>query len=781
MTREGRRVSVSVQWLDPLPRVLTVEGQSSLSAVRPLLEALLQAEAGGEASPGSTWVLVRSVPHGVGAPRFHLFQTTELRQLLTDPQFPEEHPLSHHLYLEDCPESLTVRGTRPHHVDPPDGPSFSSAFRVVHFDAHGRLRSIGEWGRLGAGPQAQQLEGLAAEGDQAQELEGSAPEEHQAQQLEGSAPEETQGQQLEGAPSEGSQTQQWQRGAPDEALADEWEAASAPPSDSPRIELFGVTGPAEDQEPEGFEAVLSADAPEELEVGSSDFVEFRIERAGSEARPLASSVPSPVRVREGMGLRILLSVRGRAVRVLGPRLREVEPPAPGRATVGEFEVEAVEPGVAEIALSFRQGSGELGAIRFSLEVVEAGDRSALARQEVALEAVPAEAGEERLLRLLIEEVSEVIESGGRPLRTTFFRYRLVSEELGLHYLTLDSRPLLNREGTEARDLDGYVDWIYERVTQELRRRSDLPRFQEELRAVGVSLASELLSPEVTRRLWPLRDRIEGIQVTSWEPRIPWELLRLRHPDTGEVDARTFAEYSLVRTFHGELPPRTLPLERWRYLAATYPHGTEVSVRTEIDFLTRTLPQAGVESEAIDPGFDALWATLQSGNFDVLHLACHGLADPQDIRRAALIIGDRPGPGPDDPPEPIVLDAETVRYGVRLHARRPVVFLHACEAGRHGIGLTAWGGWPQTFMEAGAGVFVGASWPVRDVPAQTFATAFYEALWEGRTLREAAQAAREKTKPLGDASWLAFKVYGHPQARRGLRSTLPAGSGASVGG
>jgi CHAT domain-containing protein len=94
-----------------------------------------------------------------------------------------------------------------------------------------------------------------------------------------------------------------------------------------------------------------------------------------------------------------------------------------------------------------------------------------------------------------------------------------------------------------------------------------------------------------------------------------------------------------------------------------------------------------------------------------------------------------------------------------------VFLNACETGRIGAVLTAWGGWPNVFLRAGAGAFVGSSWAVRDKPAGVFATAFYNSLLDGGTLAEAASAARAEAKKLGDVSWLAYKVYGHPRARR----------------
>jgi CHAT domain-containing protein len=47
----------------------------------------------------------------------------------------------------------------------------------------------------------------------------------------------------------------------------------------------------------------------------------------------------------------------------------------------------------------------------------------------------------------------------------------------------------------------------------------------------------------------------------------------------------------------------------------------------------------------------------------------------------------------------------------------------------------WGGWPNVFLRAGTGAFVGAAWAVRDKPAAAFSTAFYNALLDGETLAD----------------------------------------------
>jgi hypothetical protein len=91
--------------------------------------------------------------------------------------------------------------------------------------------------------------------------------------------------------------------------------------------------------------------------------------------------------------------------------------------------------------------------------------------------------------------------------------------------------------------------------------------------------------------------------------------------------------------------------------------------------------------------------------------------------------------------------------------------------RFGASLTTWGGWPARLIGAGAGAVFGASWPVRDVASNKFATSFYDSLLGGNSLSAAATTARQAAAAVGDATWLAFKVFGDPHAQR---SPLRAG-------
>jgi hypothetical protein len=510
--------------------------------------------------------------------------------------------------------------------------------------------------------------------------------------------------------------------------------------------------PAAAQAPQEIEAMLSAQGPAEVMVGQMQAIEFRLEAADG-AQPLAHAAAAVVNTSKA--IRVLLSLQGPGLSVVGSSEQVMVPPNPGQPSEGVFQIRGEAAGMVRVAVSFRQGGSELASVGFAIDVVAtpAAERK-LTADTVITTPDPAD---DELLTLLIEQ--KVVDGATR------YEYRLHSEALGFNYLTLQSAPLLDRGDGHARTLLDYVSRIYERTTRELATAQDLKDQQRELRALGVSLSSELFDPDVVRKLWPLRSRIGVVCLTSWEPYVPWELLRMRDPDTREVDGRFLAEYGLVRTLAGEAPPRKLALRDWRWLAAEFPMGTHLPAG-DMGWFTDTLSQQyGIAPQRIHHSPDALLDTLAAGDFDVLHLACHSESPQNTIDRANLILADRVQPG-GTMAEVVQVDTASVDAEAKLRARRPLVFLNACETGRLAPNLTAWGGWPEVFLRAGAGAFVGTSWAVQAGPAASFAKAFYGALLADKTLHEAADAARKAAQEAGDASWLAFKVYGHPRARRG---------------
>jgi hypothetical protein len=510
---------------------------------------------------------------------------------------------------------------------------------------------------------------------------------------------------------------------------------------------------------DAIEVMLSADVQSEIRVGTIEAVNFRIELA-PDAEPLASSVPAMAQ--PDVPIVVALSVENGAIETQGASEITLPPPAPGEARTGYFLIKGSRAGLSRLAVAFRQGGTELGRIGLTAEVV--GRSTVPGQDRGSAVAAPRDAGDDDKLTLLVEQHIE----GPRVT----YRYRLHSEAFNLQYVTYESKPLLSRDGREATSVTDFINRIYDRVTRGLRSFHDPNELQREARALGALLSSELFDPHVAKLLWPLRSRIKLIQVVSWEPYIPWELVRLRNPDTGEIDDRFLAEYSLVRTAHDASHALVLSLARWRYLAATFPNQTFDTVGAEVGYFTDQA-QPSLRARAIVPDpvpatRDDLYDALATADFDVLHIACHAASEHDAIERASLIISDETRPGA-AAPSTIKVDATTVRaeVGRHLFQRHPLVFLNGCETGRSSPVLTAWGGWPDVFLRAGAGAFVGTAWGVRDRPAAVFSTAFYEALLDNKTLAEAAGTARAAAKQLGDVSWLAYRVYGHPRARRAV--------------
>ncbi|MGR3278066.1 CHAT domain-containing protein [Acaryochloris marina NIES-2412] len=498
---------------------------------------------------------------------------------------------------------------------------------------------------------------------------------------------------------------------------------------------------------------LSAQTQREIQIGEIGLIDFKLEVA-EEANPLDAAITTTLPDSDEARIRVVASTESEAVTILGARVKTVGLPSPNLPICGDFELEALQAGQARIALSFRMGGTELGVITLVTEGVAVPPRPE--RAMGMARAMNRDPADDTALDLLVECKNE----GNR----IWYEYKLNSEALGLNYLTVKSRPLLAENDSSDHTLITYVQRLYQRVTPELRSGVEVQRFKNRLAAIGVEMGNELFAPEVTKVLWPLRDKIKLIKLTSWEPYIPWELIRLQHPDTLEVDDRFLCEYGLIRSEQGQSSPRELSLKDWAYLAADYPCGSMKSVGEEVSYFREDLPQAGIQPQAIPPDFDPLMEALRTAAFDVLHISCHGEAEHDWIGNSRLIIGDKSCSGGT---RLITVDPTDFKYEIQsskgFRERRPIVFLNGCETARIGANLTTWGGWPKVFNQVGASVFVGTSWPVRDKPASNFSKAFYDALQSGQTLAEAATAARLEAKNAGDASWLAFKVYGNPRA------------------
>jgi CHAT domain-containing protein len=95
---------------------------------------------------------------------------------------------------------------------------------------------------------------------------------------------------------------------------------------------------------------------------------------------------------------------------------------------------------------------------------------------------------------------------------------------------------------------------------------------------------------------------------------------------------------------------------------------------------------------------------------------------------------------------------------------PLVVLNACQAGLGGEQLSSLGGFARAFLDAGAQAFVACLWSVKQQPSRVFVECLYEQLIAGAPLAQAVSSARDEARtPEDPATWLAYAVYGRPDA------------------
>ncbi len=229
------------------------------------------------------------------------------------------------------------------------------------------------------------------------------------------------------------------------------------------------------------------------------------------------------------------------------------------------------------------------------------------------------------------------------------------------------------------------------------------------------------------------------------------------------------QMGLVRWLHDVgFPPEEISIRPGRatYVIPCYPDNRYrlPQAEQESHFLEQQFGATKVEPQPID-----VRNLLSLSSFDLLHFAGHGLAEQDNIANAKLMLQGRVENGRY---VPVYLSATTIgqycQCNLRDRSERPMVVLNACQIGREGYRLTGIGGFAQAFLKGGAGVFVGTLWSVGDRPARIFTETLYLSLIKGMTLAEATIAARQQAKQGGDATWLAYVVYGHPHLK--LRMT-----------
>lgn len=429
---------------------------------------------------------------------------------------------------------------------------------------------------------------------------------------------------------------------------------------------------------------------------------------------------------------------------------EVAAPEAGAPVERYFDVTATDVGPGEIWVVIRQGMQPLDTLKLLPEVVATAP-AVRARQSADApvdESPPTAASAPNML--VIHE-----RQNGDERRFTF---ELFSQQLD-STSQFESKPIKGDRAAYVKDMYKTIEDTY---AESKAKKED---FDEALRAYGATLWDELVPDKLQALLWTHRKTLTSILAFSEEPFIPWEIVHLKEPGKrlgGEV--RFLGQMGLVRWLHGcGYPPSTLRLRkgRVRYVIPKYPDKDYVLPEAEKEraFIEQTFgarpiePQEGPVREALSHG----------ENLDLVHFAGHGMADGGDIAHAQFMLEGSMASGRF---VPNYIGATVVEQFANLASptNRAMVVMNACQTGRVGFQLTSIGGFAPAFLGGGAGLFVSPLWSVGDRPASTFVLTLYKKLKAKKKLGVAVALAREAARNSGDATWLAYSVYGNPELK-----------------
>lgn len=274
---------------------------------------------------------------------------------------------------------------------------------------------------------------------------------------------------------------------------------------------------------------------------------------------------------------------------------------------------------------------------------------------------------------------------------------------------------------------------------------------------GAQLWTELVPGRLREQFWERQQRIRQLTILADRDVVPWELL---YPmDPGHDAGFLVEQFSVTRAIFRWRPARNLGLWPARFVL---PERSLPEARAEVAAMQRLLDRGHLPSQVIS-ALTPLQELIASGNFGLLHFACHNTYSPAEGSAITLDNVNF---------TPTLLTTAVINKV--LAGSAPTVFMNACRSAGLSATYNRLDGWASKFLEAGAGAFIGSLWAVSDGAAREFAEEFYGQFRTGLTLGEAVNRARRvAASQAGDPSWLAYTVYGNSRATVGGQ---PAGAG-----
>jgi len=519
------------------------------------------------------------------------------------------------------------------------------------------------------------------------------------------------------------------------ATGSEWESATTPAA----------------PEPETVWCHMHALMPEEVKVGSTASLEVTLSR-DLIARETGISGAGEVAPDRALIIQVLAR---KHCDVVGSDRIELAVPDAGDEIPVIFDIKALHAGVGEIDIFARQGNQPIITLKLRPRFIQRTATPSTRTAAVTGTLQPVAYKQELPDILYIYDV--------QVGQQRILEFNFQARNLGVQG-RYRSEPFKTDDARQA-----YISNLYTEIEEFWADdENDYDSFMQHLMARGANLFDKLVPKEVQALLWNARDEIKGIQVYSDDPFIPWELLYLKQPGKpAKADSCFLVEKGLFRwVSNTRYAPTRIRLRggAFKHIIPKYPSASGYALAgaqaermmLESEFSAKTITAT---SKAVKQ------ALVKPEENDILHFACHGLAESSSIWNSGLLMKGKMVGGSyvqDD------LSYEWTSMFADLHsleASGPLVFLNACQSGRQGYNLTGTGGFAQAFINAGASAFIGSHWSVGDQPALEFSETFYRELIEnGHTIMDAVSKARTAAKNKQEVTWLAYAVYADPYAR-----------------
>jgi hypothetical protein len=427
------------------------------------------------------------------------------------------------------------------------------------------------------------------------------------------------------------------------------------------------------------------------------------------------------------GRDVLLVAQGPKLRVLGDERQTVHVPAAGDSRPVMFELRADEPGPLQVSVTAWIAGTWLGEMQV----------------EVAAE-VDSPLGPHRdvLAEVTTEPVDGAVSLVVRydPVARAYrfeFRDEDNPDEVTSN-LSYDPAPTVERLVADLNDL------------AKGRTGYSAAQTRDYLLNAGAQLWTELVPGRLREQFWERQQRIRQLTILADRDVVPWELL---YPmDPGHDAGFLVEQFPVTRAIFRWRPARKLGLWPARFVL---PERSLPEARAEVAAMQRLLDRGHARSQVIS-ALTPLQELIASGDFGLLHFACHNTYSPAEGSSITLDNVNF---------TPTLLTTAVINKV--LAGSAPTVFMNACRSAGLSATYNRLDGWASKFLEAGAGAFIGSLWAVSDGAACEFAEEFYGQFRAGLTLGEAVNRARRvASSQAGDPSWLAYTVYGNSRATVG---------------